>query len=406
MNVRKFTVAAAVVVAAGCGSSSKPENDEGAPDGGANAQYVLASVVLTDEGRTTYVQVLPSLSGHVTNEKAVEIAGNGAIAVFGRHVFVGLAEEPTWVRYTAGADGTIRQTGRISFMGHGLRRIDFGNAIVDAHTAVSVSSEQYMAIVWDPEDLVIKGTIDLAHLKQDGYELEVWTTIAHDGLVYVPGRWANWTDGRILPRVSLTILDPRRQMLLGTAESTRCASGGRPIFARDGYAYVMGDGRNYSIQMYANARGEAPPKNCLLRIGPGKTEFDPEYHREISSLTGGHESASELETVAQGSGIAFTKLLYPEALPAGVKPDDFEFWEHRVFKAWQIDLGDDPQAKEVAGLPFSALGFEGSAVDGKWYTGESPDYSRSVVYEVDPAANTAKEKFSMDGLFYALRRLE
>jgi len=378
---------------------------DGGPAPAADAPYILGSVVIVNENRTTYVQVVHELSGHFDNKTAVEIPGNGNILVQGTSVFAGLTEEPTWVRYGLGADGKLAETGRINFMAQGFTTIDYGNAIVDAHTAVSVSSKQLVAVVWDPTDLLIKGTVPLSHLQVDGYELEVWTTSAHDGKVYIPGRWANWTAGEILPKVSLTILDPAAMKVVGVAEDTRCASAGQPVFGKDGYAYVMGDGRTYSIQMYANAKGLPAPKNCLLRIAPGATSFDPAFMKTIPELTGGLESVNELETSAQGSGYAFTSMFYPDMLPAGVKPVDFDFWSYPVFKYWTIDLGDTPAAHEVASLPFATVGFIDSAIDGKLLTGQSPDGANSVVYELDPATGAATRKFDMDGLFYGLQRL-
>jgi len=113
--------------------------------------------------------------------------------------------------------------------------------------------------------MAIEGTIDLSFSRRDGFDLENWTATAHDGLVYIPARCANWDNGIIYPGVTTTIIDPRKLSVLGTAEDDRCASGGRVVFDAEGYAYVIGDGRN-----------EIAPDTCRLRIAPGKTSFDQE----------------------------------------------------------------------------------------------------------------------------------
>src|SRR6185312_12423653 len=89
---------------------------DGGPAPAADAPYILGSVVIVNENRTTYVQVVHELSGHFDNKTAVEIPGNGNILVQGTSVFAGLTEEPTWVRYGLGADGKLAETGRINFM--------------------------------------------------------------------------------------------------------------------------------------------------------------------------------------------------------------------------------------------------------------------------------------------------
>ncbi len=124
------------------------------------------------------------------------------------------------------------------------------------------------------------------------------------------------------------------------------------IFDKQGYGYVMGDGRNYALQMYANAAGKAAPKNCLLRIPPGGTDFEEDFFYTIPALTGGLESITEIETGVQGSGLGFAKMFDPSKLPDDVKPVDFTFWDYPAHKLWRIELADPPVAKAVDGLPY------------------------------------------------------
>lgn len=368
--------------------------------------YALASVVIdADDNRTTYVQVIDSLdAGPFNNETAIELAGNGVVMAHGKDIFVGLAEEPTWVRYSVGANG-IEETGRLSLVNTGATYIDYGNAIIDDTTAVSVLSAVPSAIVWNPQTMEIKGEIPLPHLVREGYEVEVWTTATHEGLVYVPGRWANWTSGTIYPGVSMTIIDPKTMRIVATADDDRCASGGRPVFDAAGNAYVMGDGRTYSIQMFANAAGTPAPQNCLLRIKKGETDFDPTYFYTIPSLTGGPEAIGELDTAADGTGIAFAKMFHREKLPPGVEPVDFAFWDMPVHKTWRLHLTEPPTAEEVQSAPFSTIGFTAAAVDGHLFSPEASTPSTTDVYEIDPTANTATLRFQMDGYFYGIYKL-
>jgi len=391
------TLAAGVLL--GCSSNVSGGQSRG-------SRYVLGSVVIDADGnRTTYVQTIESLQGNFSNQTAIELPGNGVLMAGGKNFFVGLAEEPTWVRYSVDESGQISETGRMSLNYLGAPQIDYGNAYVDEQTAVSVFSSPAVAVIWNPSTMEVIKEVSLSQLERPDYSLEVWTTIARDGLVYIPGRWANWEAGRIHPGVSLTVLDPKAKKVLWTASDDRCASGGQIVFDRAGYGYVMGDGRNYSIQMFANASAETAPQNCLLRIAPGATHFDPDYYYAIPSLTGGLESIDELQTGRQGSGLSFSKMFYPDHLPAGVEPVDFDFWSVPTHKMWRIALGDPPTAEEVQGIPFSAIGFGGSALNGRLYTGESVDGSMSEVYETDPETNQAALRFTMDGYFDGLYEL-
>jgi hypothetical protein len=377
-------------------------------DSGGNApqasRYVLGSVVIDADGnRTTYVQTVPSLdAGPFNNKTAIELPGNGVVMGAKGAFFVGLTEEPTWVRYGVDSKGVLAETGRLSFLDTGASAIDYGNAVVDDETAVSVFSNPPLAVVWNHKTMTKIGEIPLSGLMHEGYDLEVWTTAAHNGLVYIPGRFADWKGNRIYPGVSLTILDPKKMTVVATATDDRCASGGRVVFDAAGYAYVMGDGRTYSIQMFANAAGTPAPKNCLLRIAPGETQFQKDYYYAIPSLTGGPEAIGELETARDDSGVGFATMFHADKLPSDVKPVDFGFWDLPVHKLWRLNLADPPTAVEVSGIPFSTIGFTDSALDGHLYSGQSEDGSKTNVYEVDPATNTAKIRFTMDGYFDGL----
>lgn len=370
------------------------------------AKYALTSVVIDADGnRTTYLQTLASLSdGPFDNRAAIEMPGNGVVLAHGASVYAGLAEEPTWVRYSVDDNGAIQESGRLSLLATGAAQIDYGNVIVDDDTAVSVLTNPPLAVVWSPKTMELLGEIELGFLARDGYSLEVWTTVAHDGLVYVPARWSDWDGSRIYPAVSTTVINPKTLEVVGTAQDERCASGGRVVFDRAGYAYVMGDGRNYSIAMFANANGTQPPANCILRMAPGATAFEPNYFYTIATLTDGHESITELETAEQGSGIAFSKMFYPEHLAPGTTATDFGFWQQPAHKLWRIELGEPPRAREVEGVPFSAIGFAGSSLEGRLFTGEAKD-GGSDVYEIDPELGSARYRFTMAGYFDGLYAL-
>jgi hypothetical protein len=76
------------------------------------------------------------------------------------------------------------------------------------------------------------------------------------------------------------------------------------------------------------------------------------------------------------------------------------------FEIWCLELADEPKASEVVGANFSVVGFPGSAVNGKLYSGESADGAESTIFEIDPVTNTAAPKFTMEGYFAGLSPLE
>lgn len=371
------------------------------------SKYALTSVVIdANNERFTYIQGADALEGHFTNEYAIEVPGNAVTMSGAGHLFVGLAEEPTWVRYSITESGTIEESGRLSLLNLGATSIDFGNAFVDETTAVSVLSQQAIAVVWNPSTMTITGEVDLSHLLHPDYPVEVWTTVAHEGLVYIPGRWTNWDEGTMRQLVSLTIVDPKARVVVGVAEDDRCSNGGQVSFDAEGYGYVMSDGRTNAAQMFARVKGESVPQNCLLRIPPGGTDFEDDYFYSVPALTGGLQVIGEMGTGAQGSGFAFNKMFYEDRLPDGVEAVDFAYWNEPAHRMWRFTLADPPVAEVVEGAPFSAIGFTGSALEGLVYLGESLDMgATSDVYEYDGESNAATVRFTMDGYFNGVHAL-
>ena len=111
-------------------------------------------------------------------------------------------------------------------------------------------------MVWNPETMEITGSVDLGSLRKQGTDAEFWTVTHHEGRVYVPVRYANWTTGVIDKSVILVVIDAATDQVLGTLRDERCHSGGRPVFAPNGDAYVLADGRSWSAQ-----RARSPPSS-------------------------------------------------------------------------------------------------------------------------------------------------
>lgn len=389
------------------GQSSTSSPGSTAPNATAPVGYIVGSVVTTDAGRTTYVRYTPALDGHIKLDQGIETPGQAVYLTQGRFVFIGQHESPTWIKYELMPNGSFQERGRLSLQSFGMTSIDFGRVMVDATTAVTVSSDALKAIVWNPTTMTVTGTIDLSHMKQEGYDLENWSMTVNKGKVYIPGRWANRDTNKVLQKVMTTVIDPKALTVLAVAEDDRCASGGAIVFDEAGNGYVMGDGRNYSWQMIAHATSTPIPRNCILKLPAGGSDFDPNYIKYVTDLTGGLESITEMQGLEINNGVGFAKLFYPDKLPPEIKPVNFAFWKENAHKLWRFNLGDNPTAQEITGSQFSAVGFSGKASEGAYYIGESSDGgATSRVFRVDVASNSMAQVFTMDGFFYGVTKVE
>jgi hypothetical protein len=391
-------IALCATVLSGCGDESKTTQPDVATE-----LYSIGAIVQNPEGRTLLVQTLGSLDHDIDNSRALEFSGNARHWSNGGAVFIGLAEEPTIEKYVPDSSGALVSAGRVSFLSHGLSAIPAGNIFLSETKAYLFAESQYQVIVWNPSTMEITGEIQLSSLKMDGYDIELWRATRAGSRVYAPLRYVNFDAKEILHRVSLVDIDADRDEIIAVAHDDRCVGAEEPAILDDGSVYVLADGRSYLAQVYAAAQKQEPPKNCILRMLPGQTSFDPDFHVEIPSLTGGKDAASALWHT--GVGVGFAKMYHADKLAPGADASGFQFWMNPVFKLWRVTLGQTPIAEEVQGAPFSMLAFGGQIIDGKLFIGETENAQTSTVYEVDPVANQARARFTMQGAMRDLYRL-
>jgi len=391
-------VCAAIAVLPGCG-----DGGGGTKADSATELHSIGAIVQNPEGRTLLVQTLRNLDEDLDNSAALEFSGNSRHWAHGGAVYIGLAEEPTIEKYVPDEGGTLSLSGRVSFLSYGLASIPAGHLFLSDTKAYLFAEGQYEVIVWNPLAMEIDGEIDLSELQLDGFDIELWTPSALGDHVYVPLRYVNFDAGEILHQASVIQIDAAHDEVVGVAHDDRCVGAGEPAVTGDGIAYVLADGRSYLAQVYATARMETPPTNCVLRILPGETSFDPDFHVEVPSFAGGRDVATSLWNM--GGGVGFAKMYYPEQVAAGADTSGFNFWFNPAFKLWRIELGDDVSAQEVEGAPFAMAAFGGVSMDGSLFIGETQDGATSTLYEVHPDTNRAEARFEMQGVMRDLYRL-
>lgn len=369
--------------------------------------YIVADIVITDSGRTTYFQSTPSLSGSLDNSSAVELAGNAEVAAVGGYVFGSDTEAPVWYRYSVDADGTITSAGEISFAAYGWSNIDYYNVFVSESLALSVNTGQGEGIWWDPSTLTILDTLDMTQILDPSYSVELFAPTLIGDRIYLPVRHADWTNYVIKHETRVMVIDTTAQEIIADFADDRCPSSGSVLLSTDGLAYTMSDGRNYSAQMIARAAGaDEIPVNCFLRFDPNDLDagFQSDWSLDVPSLTDGREVVTNLASGQPTSGVGFAQVMYEEEIDG--KPVDFSFWSQPFSKVWRFDLTTSPpSAAVVEGAPFTGIGFGGVTVEGALLMGLSDDGASSQVLRFDPDTNAATELFEIEGYFYQAFRL-
>lgn len=415
-TIRLLPFGLLATVLAACGSEdASPSNDplgtctEPSVYTGEGPLYSLGAVIQAPSaGRTLYVQALKGLDQFVGTQIATEIAGNARSMSYGGATYVGSATGAEITKYIPNADGKLVPScaPRINLSEFGLTAIPFGNVFVSETKAYLFAEAQYKVIVWNPKTMEVTNTIDLAHLKKEGYVVELWVGTVKGNKAYVPLRYVNYSNPnafKFANESNLVVIDTTNDTVAPVIHTDACTAAGQPAILDDGTIYMWADGRSYLAQSAAKAAGETPPKTCIVRIRPGETRFDPNYLVDIAAVTGGHDAATQFFHV--GNGLGYAKVLYNDRLTKEKYPG-FEIWSEKAFKYWQFQLGDTVTAKEVQDVPFSVIAFGGYVIDGKYIACESENNATSSCLEFDPAAARAKERFQMQGLLRELFRLK
>ncbi len=341
---------------------------------------MLASVVIdADGGRTTYVQTIDSLdAGPFTNAAAIELPGNGTLcSAHGGSFYVGLAEEPTWIRYSLDEGGGVAESGRLSLANLGAGYIDFGNAIVDNETAVSVLSNPAHRGRLEPghhgdprrdpaaapraPGLRARGA---DHRGARGPRLRAGALVGLGRRAHLPGRVAH--DPR-----SEGDGDRRGRRGRSLREQRAARVRRRRLRVRDGRRPELLDPdvrererRHGPRQLPAphRARRHGLRGQLLLR--------DPRARRRAAV---DHRARDR----APGQRRRLREDVLSGSAAAGRRAHRLRVLERARDKLWRLRLADPPLAEEVSGAPFSAIGFGGSPLDGRLFAGESPDGRRA-----------------------------
>lgn len=411
---RMRAIAFAVIIAfLGCsddGATGGGGGDGGGGTGGtggagAGALFSIAGIVIQPTGRSLFVQTISELSGSYGLETAVEAPGNSRHWAYGGAVYIGLAEEPTLVRYVPDDAGDLVVDARLSFQSYGVSGIPAGIAFLRPDKAYLILHEALTIVLFDPSTMEITGEIDISSLAKPDFSLETWMVTHHEGRLYVPVRHIDAVAFLIDPLVSVAIFDTETDSLVAVAEDDRCVAASQPAVGPDGAIYVLGDGRNYLTQLIAMQRELEPPSTCVIRIPEGETSFDPDFYVDVATIADGRDAVTAMWQVAGDRSSAFAKMYYPEELPPDADLTGTNLWGYPVFKLWRLELGDTITAVETSGQPFSLVDFGGVPVDNGLFFGVSPDSATTTVYRVDPTTNSATVAFEMTGLLRGIYRL-
>jgi hypothetical protein len=316
--------------------------------------YAIATTIFQADGETSLLALDedPSREGVLDSSRALEVGG--AAAIFGkdgRNVFaLGTSDEPVLERYELSASGELVNAARMSLQPLGITsgflRPDLVPFISDTK-AYWIDDVRFQVVVWDPERMEITGSFSLASAGREGALLEFGEAVLRDTTVFVSASYRG-VDELDQGQAVVLVIDTERDALEAVITDERCGSTKEIAPSEDGTLYVASEA--LAASQHALDRPSGYPAPCILRIGAGAKQFDPDFYVPMPDLVGGR-SAGRL--VMGVGGNAYILALHEELLtePLSSETELYAPWESAAWRWWGVALGQSTPGALIDDAP-------------------------------------------------------
>jgi hypothetical protein len=341
------------------------EHEHEHADGGADAEadaaepakparYVLATQVFSGENSNTYLVASDTIeAGELSLKQATVVPGRAIVASPGEgpYVYVGSDKGPQLTRYELSTKGELVAGEQVSFGAKGVAGIgEYQTQLqfVSETKAYYFDAKSGQAVVWNPSTMKLSSSIDLSELASATHVVAFSSAPTRRGdEVIMPVGFRSLNNAQIVDGAALVIIDSSDDGLT-IARDDRCGYVRDAVTTEDGTIYVATEAYGAAVYRLNKANAPAP---CLLRVLPGKREFDPDFHVELAALSGGKTVGS---LALLPSGKAYTKVLDESLTSIGPMTNARALASAAAWTWSEITLGDEPTLKPAPGLPASA----------------------------------------------------
>lgn len=334
---RLLAAALALSFVTACGKDDKPTDP--APNDPTTPMYAAITQVSTSDDPQSYI-VLTDTVDHtepLSLTNAIEIQGRalGSGTPKSGSLYVSSSEGAEVTRYALTSGGTLEKKETVSFAGKGVTSIgEYQNQFqfISESKAYYFDGRTSQVIIWNPKDMTVTGAISLPDLAVNSATTTFATTpVRLDGQVLMPIGWRPSAGVGITKQAGLIVVDTAKDTAKLVTD-TRCGYVRDGVVGPDGYVYLATEA--YGAAVFRVAGGETPVP-CLLRYDPKTQQFDPDFFRELSSLTGGAATGSLLPGP---QGTAYLRVLDESSytVQAGAHPRAVA--SAQAWRFWQLDL--------------------------------------------------------------------
>lgn len=315
---------------------------------GTEPAVMVAVASRSPEGTNFYVGAYPELPAQVELADMLETPSGQNAATYGGYIYVWSSESGVYTRYDVDDAFRLSEAGSVSFMNLG----GTGNIMtgfVSSTRAYSMTRDNMTIIVWNPTDMTVIGSIDTSGALDPDYpSFDYGEPVVFGDYVAWPILWYDDANADYKPAVDVILASASSEAPAFAVGDRRCG-GGWSLFTDDeGDLYALGN----AYFGYAHLFDFDParqPKDCLLRIRAGSTQFDPDYYVDLNSATNSPVVYHAWQTSGRSVVAA---VLDPATDPSSIaSPDDY--WSTPMQRT--LVRVDEGNSEPVTGIPASAV---------------------------------------------------
>lgn len=359
-ELRSTHLAFAALALGACGDETRDPDPN--PTGSTGPLYAVTTEISVGEGYQSYVVLTDSLDGgELSLDRAEELPGRarGVGPDKGGVLFASGDEAPTLTKYTLGSDDRlVKQDGMtLSFQPRGVSAISEYQSqfyFVDADTAYYFDSATTQAVVWNPEAMVLSGSIDLSELQRPDSLLFFSQTAAHvrGDKLYYPAGWLTADRTGVLPESAMVVVDTRDDTAKVVVRQG-CGWARDGVFGTDGLLYLATEAYGAAAHHLDPDKAGAP---CMIRFDPSTDTYDEDYLVALDDVVDPDNEgdvAGMLLPTGQ-AGEAYLRVLDPALIMTPPIPILVSVRAH--WRWARVSLGDAPVATLIEDGPAPSSG--------------------------------------------------
>jgi hypothetical protein len=365
--------------------------------------YAVESLIFGDQGRFSYVALLPSLEEQpeVLLDDAREFPEYAPADAHGGMIVVGSGEAPTLTGYAISDSGDWIEAQTVSFARYATQALE-ASVYVGADKAY-VPFDRTNHVTWNPATFTIGAEVGappgIPLTRGANGELAVTRGYAHalrGDTLFQPYYWADQTFDLYAPVSQVSVIDTAGDRVASVVD-VPCPHLHITTQDEDGDIYFS----NGQGSIAAAVLDEDQPANCFARIAAGSTALDAGSIVRFRDLTGGREGSNFFYI---GDGVGFFNVYHAER--DDITPEtsfaDIDF--SSSYHLWTLDLAT-MEARIMDGIDYAGGQFLAFRIDERSYVAvPTSDYARTAVYEVF-SSGRAEKRFDVQGWAFKMFRV-